>query len=350
MIDLSDNPSLTPFTAHRLHLELEAREPIRLGQHTGSALRGMFYRALMALTGPVQAIGGAQGAGQMQFLPNEPVRYLLASLDEENARGKDIPRPYTLEPTPPPAWMDDTREVRAEVVYAPGQPLRFGFTLYARAMELFPYVILAFKRAEQLGIGRPDENGWRGRFALAQVWCSNPFSGQAQDVFAEGDQLVRVPDLPITHADVLAAPPPSGHTLVLEFHTPMTLRAQGQPVNAPHFSVLLHRLIERLSELSAHFADAPLPGLPASRDERNALLRLADSVRLVHDGTHWVGLNGYSARQQAPTTLSGFVGTAVYEADPAVWAACLPLLRWGEIVHAGKHAVKGNGWYSIAAC
>jgi len=340
------------FAAHRLHFELQVRETILLGQHAGSSLRGMLYRALLALTGPVRRDDG----DQLEFLPNEPVRYLMATLDEDSPRGRDVPRPYAIE-----APLFDAAPGGEEVRLEAGQRFTFGMTLFAHAMELFPYVLLAVKRAEDMGIGRG-----RGRFSLARAWSDNPFTGEIQAVYARGDQLARIPDLPITHAHVLAAPGPAGRALTIVFLSPTTLRAAKQMVTTPLFSVLVHRLIERLAELCAYSrestVDSPqpesadsrlapdrapaLPCLPATREAKNALLGQADQVRLARDDTRWVALNGYSARQGAPTALSGLVGPAVYEADD--FSPFLPLLRWGEIAHVGKHTVKGNGLYRLS--
>ena len=333
-----------PFTAHRLRFELRARDALVLGAHAGSALRGMLYRALMDLAGPV----GHAGSQHLEFLPNDPVRFLMATLDDDSARGQDVPRPYTIEP---PVWADllsgGSVDSRGEITLPPGGAFVFGLTLYARAMELFPYVILALKRAEAAGLGRG-----RGRFEVAQVWAENPFTGETQPVYVAGDQLVRVPDLAITHAHVAAMPQPAGQTISIAFLTPTTLRANKQPVFAPQFNIVVHRLIERLTELSQYAVDetgvAALPCLPATREEKNDLLRRADAVRVSLDNTRWVSLNGYSARQQAPTGLSGFAGEVRFEADAAGdFAPFMPLLRWGEIAHVGKHAVKGNGLFRI---
>lgn len=332
------------FTAHRLRFELAARDTLVLGAHAGSALRGMLYRALMDLAGPVRYAASQR----IEFLPNDPVRFLMATLDDDSARGQDVPRPYTIEP---PVWTDllsgGVVDARGEITLPPGATFVFGLTLYARAMELFPYVILALKRAERAGLGRG-----RGRFEVAQVWAENPFTGQTQPVYVAGDQLVRVPDLAITHAHVAAMPFPAGPTLTLNFLTPTTLRANKQPVLTPRFNVLIHRLIERLTELTQYAGDAAegavLPCLPATREEKNDLLRRADAVRVSSDDTRWISLNGYSARQQAPTALSGFAGQATFEADTAgYFAPFMPLLRWGEIAHVGRHAVKGNGLFRV---
>jgi hypothetical protein len=312
----------------------------------GSALRGMFYRAMLALSGSARD----RATGELQFLPNDPVRYLLSSLDDENERGRDIPRPYTIEP---PEQSPNDAQINPERVLQPGERFSFGMTLYARAMEIFPYVILAMKRAEEIGIGKRIslagelERAERGRFTLERVWCSNSINGERRDVYVDGQELVCVPDLGITHEQVLSIPCPQGRTLALEFTTPVTLRADHQPVTTPQFSVLIHRLVERLAELSTHFATAPLPCVPTDYAAKKALLQQADAVRLTYDGTRWISLNGYSSRQHKPTALSGFTGIAIYDAPNL--APFWPLLCWGQIVHVGKHAVKGNGLFRIAS-
>jgi hypothetical protein len=348
-----------PLTAHRLHIELAAGDPITLHAHNGSALRGMLFRALVHLTeNPPR-----DAHSRLQFTPSDPmVRYLLATLNEESPRGQNPPRPLTVEP-----WCDlpqrngrsDRHDYRDHTI-PPGGRIHFSVTLFAHALEAFPYLIMALQRAGEYGMGRRDEDGWRGRFALARVWCENPFTAQTQDVFFADDDLVRMPDLPITHEHIMAQPMPAGHTLKIKFLTPATLthrNADGQreTLRVPHFNVLFHRIIERVAELDRLANEPlvqiegatpnPLPCLPQTRDERNALLRLADAVQLVHDDTHWINLKGRSDRTRAATNLAGFLGLAIYEAED--WSPFLPLLRWAEVTHAGKSAVKGNGWLHL---
>lgn len=340
-----------PLTAHRLHIELAAGDPITLHKHSGSALRGMLFRALVHLTQDPPR----DRRSQLQFAPADPmVRYLLATLDEGNPRGQNSPRPLTIEP-----WCDLRRR---DNLIPPGGRIHFSLTLFTHALEAFPYLIMALQRAGVHGMGRRADDGWRGRFSLARVWCDNPFTRQAQDVFFAGDELVRMPDLSITHDHVTQQATPAGHTLKLAFLTPTTLthrNADGQreTLREPRFNVLLHRILERLTELD-RLANQPyvemegampnpLPCLPQTRDARNALLHLADGVQLIHDDTHWIDLHGRSDRTGSATNLAGFSGLAIYEAED--WTPFMPLLRWAEVTHAGKSAVKGNGWLHLPA-
>jgi len=54
-----------------------------------------------------------------------------------------VPRPYVIQPP-----LDGKTD------YAPGETLRFGLTMFARALNLFPYVVLAMQRLERSGLGK----------------------------------------------------------------------------------------------------------------------------------------------------------------------------------------------------
>jgi hypothetical protein len=66
-------------------------------------------------------------------------------------------------------------------------------------------------------------------------------------------------------------------------------------------------------------------------------------VRVVENGLRWEELRSYSTRQRRSTPTSGLLGAVVLEADD--WCPFWPWLVWGQFVHVGKDAVKGNGWY-----
>ena len=136
--DLSP-PSVTiaQFTAHQLQFELEARETLVLNEHKGSSIRGMFYRAAMSLVGH-----NLRGSPP----PNpalDPIARLVAALDEHSERGQDTPRLYAIQPPLEPTC-----------IYERGERLRFGISLFAWAMDLYPYIVLAVKQAERMGIGK----------------------------------------------------------------------------------------------------------------------------------------------------------------------------------------------------
>ncbi|MBI4316850.1 MAG: CRISPR system precrRNA processing endoribonuclease RAMP protein Cas6 [Chloroflexi bacterium] len=333
---------MTDFSVHRLWFDCRVETPIALGEHQGSALRGALFHALR---GRPHSPGFCTDTARTDcrgclVLATCPVSFLLATVDEEGRRGSDVPRPYTIQP---PLGRIGR--------YAPGDRFGFGITLFARALNLFPYLIVAGRRLEEDGIGRklPDppkaDGRWRpGRFAVERIAAANPLTGEEQVVLQRGDELVKVPAVPITHSHVLAraaklgAELATGGRLTIEFLTPTRIVADGRPLRQPAFRPLVQRLLERLSSLWEEYGEAELP------IEFGDLMERAGEARLVDDGTRWLELRGYSTRQDAPKYLDGFVGLATYEGDLGV---LLPWLVWGEQTHVGKDAVKGCGIYRI---
>jgi len=331
---------MNEFVAHRLRFECQVESEILLSGYQGSAIRGALFHALR---GRESQPGLCFEPRQQEcrgcpYLPGCPVSLLLATVDENGRRGSDVPRPYTIEPP-----------LRFNGRYEVGETFEFGLTLFARALSLFPYVIVAVRRMEG-GIGRRIGNAkgrsLPGRFRIGRIVATNPLTGQEQAVMQSGEELVAVPSIPITHEQVinrareLALHLAQESRLVLEFLTPTRLFEGGRQMRRPELRVLMHRLIERLSSLWEEYGGGELP------INFQELMQRSAEARLTCDETRWVEVRGYSTRQGAPKWLDGFVGRAIYE---GVAAPLLPWLVWGEVTHVGKDAVKGCGWYRMSA-
>lgn len=341
---MGDTPA-AGLTAHPLFFELQAVDPLWLHAHSGSALRGMVYRAVAELA------GSPTDASELRFTNDVVLQRLLSTLNEDNSRGMDVPRPYVIEP-PPPYDADLAGSGRPTHMLAPGQAFTFGVTLFGKAMEAFPILIMAVKRAEERGLGRflpanSNEAGHptRGRFRLVRAFAQNPLTRTSQEFLAAGERRVMVPLVSVTPEDVRqqatldAEARPTA--LRLRIHTPMTLKAHGEVLRQPNFSVLIHRLIERLGALTDHHGDGRPACVPPDREARNALLKQADAVRLTSSSAKFTTVYGHSDRTRAPTNLSGMLGVAEYAAED--FGPFFELLRWAEICHIGQHTVKGNG-------
>jgi len=323
----------TTLTAHQLHFEGVVTSPVAMHPHKGSALRGMLFRALRGDEGAPGGFCVNRRESECHRCPYYalcPISALLATVDPTSPRGINVPRPYTIEPP-----------LGLETLLPPGAPFAFGLTLFASALNLFPYVIVGVRDMERGGVGlaiQGSDGRWRkGRFRLQRIVARNPLTRTEQVILQEGDDLVQVPDVPITHAQ-LAAAPAGGDEVTLEFLTPLRLVDGTRLVHTPDFRVIMHRLFERLEALAGHYAGEPL------RFDRPALLSLADQVALVQDETQWLDLASYSGRRDVRTPIGGFVGRATFRGPLApFW----PWLRWAEVVHVGKDTVKGNGWVRI---
>ena len=327
------------FTAHRLRVECQVVTPLQLNEHTGSAIRGAFFHALRN--------GFCAFARDRDMLCSRcalvatcPVAFLVSTLDDQSERGADVPRPYTVQPP-----------LDGKTHYAPGDTLTFGLTMFARALNLFPYVVLAAQRhMERDGIGKPVKANFyrRGQFRVVHVWAENPLTGERREVLRQGETMVQVPDVPITNEQISAQSASTRNIkyqisnfkrVALELLTPMRLVDDGQLVRRMAFRPFIQRLHGRLKQLSAENSDTPL-----TFDLRTVMAQ-AEAVRVVQDETRWVELESYSTRLNRATHIGGLIGQVTFEGDlEPFWDELL----WGQFVNVGKDAVKGNGWYQIS--
>ncbi len=359
------------FKAHRLRFVTEVQTTIELNEHQGSAIRGALYHAMR------NRFCNHKQADECAVCPlvtTCPVAMLLSTLKPGAPGGRDVPRPFTVqppipnsewrmmnsewettkaEPSPPASsctghiWEHD--DGRFFFHHRPGERFEFGLTLYAQALQLFPYVVLTVKTFEEGGIGRRMERAqgrWRrGTVHVQEVWAENPLTGERQPVLASSDDMVQVPDVPITHTQVCqrVAEFTTQHPsrITIRFLTPTRLVESGRLVK-PHqfrFKPLLQRLLDRLESLSRDFSDTKL------EVDFSGLVAASERVRMVDNRLWWEELRSYSTRRRAESPISGLLGTVILEADD--WSPFMPYLIWGQFAHVGKDTTKGNGWYVL---
>jgi hypothetical protein len=352
---------LLNFKAHRLRFVTEVQTTIELNEHQGSAIRGALFHAMRR-----RFCGNreADTCADCPLVTTCPVATLLSTLKPGSERGRDVPRPYTVQPPIPTQLISQQADRQSashighplEDDYGrlffrhyPGEQFEFGLTLYAQALQLFPYVVLTVKKFEDGGIGRRmerDGGRWRrGTVRVQEVWAENPLTGERQAVLTSGSDRVHVPDVPITHSQVCAAArertATGGRRVTLSFLTPTRIVEAGRLVK-PHafrFKPLLQRLLDRLEALSRDFSDTMLTV------DFSGLVEAAQGVRVVDNRLWWEELRSYSTRRRADSPTSGLLGSVILEADD--WTPFLPWLVWGQFTHVGKDAVKGNGEYRI---
>lgn len=330
------------FRVHQLRVYCEVQTPIRLNEHKGSAIRGALFYALRGTAYPNAPWSGfcANKAAPNCFAcPVNavcPVMRLVSTLDEGGTHGRQAPRPYIINPP-----LDG-----GQTYYAPGEHLTFDLLLAGDAADLFPYVVLALDRLAYEGLGARVEAGdgrapRRGTARVTRIDAIHSLTGEIGPVLRPNSRTVNVPALPIAHSDVIAVSEqlPTKGDLTLHFITPMRLVEQEELVKAPYFRPLFHRLIERIKSLAENFGGGPVPY------DIRTLRDLADGVALIENHTSWLDLKGYSTRLERQQVIGGLVGRATYRATD--WTPFRPWLVWGTILHAGKNAVKGDGWFGI---
>lgn len=317
-------------TTTHLWFTVRATTPLSLDEYSGASLRGNFFHAIW---GRFCTNKSALSCAACLLHETCPVSTLVAPLSEENTWGQDIPRPYVIIPP-----LEGAKR------YQSGEHFSFGMTLIGNIVQLLPYIMLSIPQLEAEGIGqRLDENkGLRGHFQVELVECYHPFTDQRQTIYQAGDMQVQIPIITVQPQECLArAAQLSKEQITLRFVTPLRLIHREHLVMHAHFSSLMQRLLERYLSLERYYGQQELS---VSREDKHTWLHLADSIRCSVDDTHWQELKSYSNRQKRSTPISGLIGTATFEGNLEPF---LDLLVIGELIHVGKNAVKGNGWYKI---
>jgi len=292
--------------------------------YEGSMIRGAFGRAFKDSCCPFPHNDGSG----CPLGDKCPYGYVFETSPPEEARdfakNASVPRPYVFEPP---------EETKME--YAPGERMRFGFTVIGRAADYMPYFIYAFSKMGEAGVGR-----LKARYELERVEAKNPLSGTREQVF--DGETARNRRLPAVWEDAVSmARSLDGERARLEFLTPTFVKFGGAvSPEAPSFAALAQALLIRIPMLSAMHC-----GEVWHEDFRELVARSRE-IETVRDTTTWVSFRRYSSFKKKSEPLEGIVGCAEY-AGPV--EEFLPLITMGQLTHVGKRAVFGLGRYRISA-
>jgi CRISPR-associated endoribonuclease Cas6 len=340
-------------TAHCFRFEGHAGRPILLNEHKGSAIRGALFHALRGKPGSGSGFcvrQELQSCHPCSLHSVCPISALVATVRLDGDRGVDPPRPLTIEPP-----------LERKQFYGEGERFSFGLTLFGHGVELLPYVVAAARDLERIGLGQFQRTGgrsFRGTFVLDRIAemdplthagvapNSKPSGGSIEpaardheperDLWLAGAATVASPAMAITSAEVTdCLPSMPASQVTLDLLTPTRLTEGGALVRRMAFRPLVQRLFER---------SLALAGEPVDTSPLWPLLEVADAVEVTGDRTRWVELDSYSTRRSAHTPLSGLVGRVTFSGPVQPF---LPWLVWGQVIHVGKEATKGNGWYRI---
>ncbi len=316
------------FRVHLLRFRAEVLGPIQLPAAAGSALRSALFGALRQqfcqATSP-------KTCGQPPVADGCPVCFLLAPVDEQDPRGRDVPRPYAL------------RGIGCgPLTYAAGQTLEFGLATFGRALSYFPYTVLGVEEMGRLGIGARRA----GAFRLEEIWAENPLLGRQEAVYARSHgATVRGPDLPVDAVQVMEearslAERGARSGLRVELLSPVRLIDDGKLVKPEtlSFRPFLGRLLERISALWTRYGEGAPPC------NARALLHQAGAVRVTETALVWRELFRASGRHGRMLPMSGLTGAFTLEGELEPF---LPWLVWGSLIQVGKDAAMGNGQFRL---
>jgi hypothetical protein len=234
---------------------------------------------------------------------------------------RDWPRPFAFRA----AHLDGR-------IIEPGRTFHFDVHLFDLKDPAIVYFVLAFAQLAREGIGPR-----RGRAVLTRVDQMDA-SGRPGAQIYNGQTFLMNELCPPIRLDLAGVPEPVARVHI-RFLTPTELK-HGQSLAAkPEFPILIGRIRDRLSTLSALYGPGPLGIDFKGLAERAALVKMAGC------NIDYTDVERKSARTGERHPLGGFVGDADYEGDLGEF---MPWLRAAPWVGVGRQTVWGKGVIEVA--
>lgn len=309
-------PPAPPLEAVSLWFEATLATPDHGLNFTGAPLRGVFGLVLKDLVCIRPAPRICETCSLQRACPYPRIFDGLPRPGVGHAAsGASVQQPFLLEVAPPSTWW--------------GEPdcLEWGVLLLGDAANWAPYLIEAFDRAGEQGIG-PARVPYRiDRISDATNECS---------MRSGSDEHLGLPD----RADVRNREAPSDGVLRLSFETPLDLRLRDRPVSdlLPIDLILAGR--RRWRALVEHHGRPDLLLADAHVD--------ADAFAFRRVDLHPWGFDRFSRRQQQRMRMQGLIGSVDIDGP---WSLAGEWVRAVETIHLGKHTTFGFGrvrWEQIA--
>ena len=316
---------LQNFRFARYRFTYTVQEPLKMPRYKGNVFRGQLGYILRAIT----CIRGTQHCQKQCQYPQECVYSKCFETpvpqDSPILRGQPFaPHPFVLEPP-------RTRKRN----YAPGETFTCNLVLIGEAIDLLPWLVLAFHEMGKRRIGLRDQ---RGTCRLDKVESlSAQGSELCQTIYTAETEMLTDEGLILGLADVIAGMPHATNAIELEFLTPTSIKHDGQWIRNLTFELLARNLLRRIRFLSYFHCGEDLDV------DAHRLIEAAGSIR-SNFCFHWVRIKRRSSRTERTVPMWGFVGTNRFEGDLKPF---LPLIRLGEYLHIGHHTAFGYGQYRI---
>lgn len=306
------------FYLSRYTFILEARERLILPLYKGSTFRGGFGHAFKKVTCTVR-----NRPCEECLLKNGCVYfYVFETHSPEGStilkKYKSVPHPFIIEPP-----------LEQKTEYLPGDELRFSLVLIGRAGDYLPYFIYTFEELGQMGIGKG-----RGKYDLKQVNVAAPHGEEI--LYSSTDKKLKNYKSAISGLNIQTAE--TKESITMRLVTPMRLMAEGSLVADMKFHHLVRNLLRRASTLSYFHC-----GKRLEADFKEMISR-AEKIETTSVSLEWYDWERYSQRQNTKMKLGGLVGSITFKGQLSEF---MPLLRFGELVHAGKGTSFGLGKYEL---
>lgn len=231
--------------------------------------------------------------------------------------GRQFMRLYPYVPQP---FVLITKHLENSDIQA-GESFVFGFRLFGKAIDLFPYIAYSLIEMGKEGLGKE-------RIPFTVIQITQP--GGSGLIYQAGNNRLGSLQKEYVHLD-----PPETSKIQIDFLSPLRLRVGKKDAKKITFSDLITAAVRRLAILTYFY------GMPLTESyDTSKLIDRAEGVSVVSDRTQWFEFGRYSGRQERRVQLGGLVGQMVFEGD---LKSHLPLLAMAQKTGLGKATSFGFG-------
>ncbi len=314
----------------KLRLTIEAIDTLYLPNYKGSTLRGGFGNVMRRVVCALKR----ENCIECMLKDRCIYSYIFETPPKDGAsimhmnKYEKVPHPFVIEP---PEDENPQRE------YSPGKRLHFNLILIGKAVDFLPYFIYTFDELGMTGIGKK-----RGRFRLIKVEkVRRGLNGWdvADEVYSSDHKTIKTVNKDAVKIPVQFTPAENAIDLTMNYITPLRLQYRRDLVVKPEFHILIRGIMRRLALLYYFHSEER----PPQWDYRG-IISHAESVVIQSSDLRWFDWERYSSRQDVRMKLGGIAGNVTYHGNIEPF---LPILRAGEVLHAGKNTSFGLGRYEI---
>lgn len=290
-------------------------KPFTVSGNLGSTLRGLLGEGLKE----VCCQDFSQSCDGCLVLAQCPYNFIFQNLGREKAVAGAAPLPYLI--TIPEHIGINNQQVLTRI--------RFGLTIFGKAISLFPFFVYALQRGQQKGIGRR-----RSPYKVSNVIGLDITTGQRWQLL-QGETVLNRPFIISGSWFKERAATIKTSSVTVEFLTPFRVKTKGELTDVIDFRIFLGSLIRRIQGLQ-NYAESDYSW------NGEELIYAAEIIQTESDELSWVDWERYSSRQQSRLKIGGLLGKIRFSGDISPF---IPLLLFGEHIHAGKQATFGLGQY-----
>lgn len=299
---------------------LKFSESCQLPEYKGSTLRGAFGHAFKRTV----CLFKLKHCHECTLRHNCAYAYIFESLPTREinlakfGKYENVPHPFIIEPPE-----------EKKRYYERGEEIEFGLILIGKAIRYLPYFVLAFERLGDIGLGKGKK-----KFTLTRILTEkgNIYDSQNKDISAGDFKELSVPE----EYDFTSS---KKTEITLDFRTPARIKYQRDNVTRLEFFILITNLLRRIMLLNYFHGDENPPDW-----NHKKIIEESRKVSIKSNLLEWHDWERYSSRQETRMMLGGLKGLITYEGPVLTF---LPLLKAGEVLHAGKGTSFGLGKYII---